>query len=140
MNTATSLSAVVVPVISRVPSAELRDTLLRAFSEEQAAVGSIEEFFRVLPSSAWSKELLYTFASSWKATHLKMLAIYGLSCRLQRAADGAGDLDRSRLYHLASARNAATSYQDLVATSGSCDSTVSRKPIGSTTGSTATWW
>jgi hypothetical protein len=113
MDTATSLGAVVVPVISRVPSAELRNTLLRALSEEQAAVDDIEEFFRVLPSSAWSKDLLYTIASSWKATHLKMLAIYGLSCRLQRTADGTEDLDRSRLYHLASARNAATSYQDL---------------------------
>jgi hypothetical protein len=91
---------------------ELRDTLRRAFSEERAAAGNIEEFFRVLPSAAWSKDVLYTFASSWKATHLKMLAIYGLSCRLQRAADGAEELDRSNLY-LAAARNASTSYEDL---------------------------
>jgi len=66
----------------------------------------------MLPSSAWSGELLCTFSGSWKATHLKMLAIYGLSCRLQRAAEGAEDLDRSSLY-LAAARNAATSYEDL---------------------------
>ncbi len=112
MDTPTSLSAVVDPVISLVPSAELRDTLRRAFSEEQAAAGDIEALFRVLPSSAWSRDLLCTFASSWKATHLKMLAIYGLSCRLQRAADGAGDLDQSNL-HLAAARNASTSYEDL---------------------------
>ncbi len=112
METVTSLSAVVAPVISLVPSGELRDTLRRAFSEEQAAVGSIEEFFQVLPSSAWSKDLLCTFAGSWKATHLKMLAIYGLSCRLQRTADSADELDRSNLY-LAAARNASTSYEDL---------------------------
>jgi len=112
MDTPTSLIAVVDPVISQVPSAELRDAIRRAFSEEQAAVRSIEEFFRVLPSFAWSKELLCTFANSWKATHLKMLAIYGLSCRLQRMADGAEDIDRSRLY-LAAARNASTSYEDL---------------------------
>jgi hypothetical protein len=55
---------------------------------------------------------LRTFASSWKATHLKMLAIYGLSCRLQRAADGAGAQDPSNL-RLAAARNASTSYEDL---------------------------
>lgn len=112
MDTPTSLRDVVEPVISQVPSVELRDTLHRAFSVEQAAVGDIDEFFRVLPSSAWSKELLYTFTSSWKATHLKMLAIYGLSCRLQRAADSTEGLDRSNLY-LAAARNASTSYEDL---------------------------
>ncbi len=112
MDTHASLRAVVDPVISLVPSTELQDTLRRAFAEEQAAVENIEEFFRVLPSSAWSKDLLCTFASSWKATHLKMLAIYGLSCRLQRTADSSGDLDRANLY-LAAARNASTSYEDL---------------------------
>ena len=112
MDTPTSLRAFVDPVISLVPSAELRATLRRAFSEEPAAVGNIEEFFHVLPSAAWSKDMLCTFASSWKATHLKMLAIYGLSCRLQRAADDAGEVERSNLY-LAAARNASTSYEDL---------------------------
>jgi len=111
-DTQTSISAVVDPVISLVPSVELRDALHRAFIDEQAAVRDIEEFFQLFPSSAWSRELLYTFANSWKTTHLKMLAIYGLSCRLQRTADGAGDLDRANLY-LAAARNASTSYEDL---------------------------
>ena len=108
----TSLSAAIAPVISLIPSADLRDALLGAFSEEQTAVGSIEEFFRVLPSSRWSGDFLRTFVSSWKATHLKMLAIYGLSCRLQRAAGDAEVLDRSNLY-LAAAQNASTSYEDL---------------------------
>lgn len=112
MDTPTSLTAVVAPVISLVPSAELRDTLRRAFAEERAAVANIEEFFREFPSSEWSKDLLHTFANSWKATHLKMLAIYGLSCRLQRMADGAEDPARSNL-HVAAARNASTSYEDL---------------------------
>jgi hypothetical protein len=112
MHTSTSITSIVDPVISLVPRAELCETLRRAFSAEQAAVGNIEEFFRMLPSEPWSEDLLRTFAGSWKATHLKMLAIYGLSCRLQRAADGAEDLDRSNLY-FAAARNAATSYEDL---------------------------
>jgi hypothetical protein len=107
-----SLTSVVDPVISLVPTAELRNTLRQAFSEEHAAVADIEKFFRLLPSAAWSEDLLCTFAGSWKATHLKMLAIYGLSCRLQRMADGAGDSDRSNLY-IAAARNASTSYEDL---------------------------
>jgi hypothetical protein len=108
----TSLSAVIDPVISRVPAAALRDTLRAAFSQEQAAVSTIEEFFRMFAAAPWSAELLDTFAASWKATHLKMLAIYGLSCRLQRMAENAGELDRANL-HLAAARNAATSYEDL---------------------------
>jgi hypothetical protein len=112
MNTPKSLSAVAEPVISLVPHADLRDTLHRTFSDEEDAVKTIEAFFRMLPTAAWSTNLLRTFAGSWKATHLKMLAIYGLSCRLQRMADGASDPERSHLY-LAAARNAETSYEDL---------------------------
>jgi hypothetical protein len=112
MESLMTLSAIVDPVIALVPSTELRDTLQRAFSQEHAAVENIEEFFRLLPSLEWSKDLLLTFAASWKATHLKMLAIYGLSCRLQRIADTAVGLDKSNLY-LAAARNASTSYEDL---------------------------
>ena len=107
-----ALIDIVDPVISLVPQAELRDALRAAFSEEHVAAAHIEEFFRVLPSAAWSKELRCTFAGSWKATHLKMLAIYGLSCRLQRAAAGVADPQRSNLY-VAAARNAETSYEDL---------------------------
>jgi hypothetical protein len=108
----TSLGAVIDPVISRVPAAGLRDALRSAFSQEQAAVSKIEEFFRMFAAAPWSAELLYTFAASWKATHLKMLAIYGLACRLQRLAENAGESDRANLY-LAAARNAATSHEDL---------------------------
>lgn len=112
MDSLMSLSAIVDPVIALVPATDLRNTLQRAFSQEHTAVANIEEFFHMLPSLPWSKDLLLTFAASWKATHLKMLAIYGLSCRMQRIADTAGDLDKSNLY-LAAARNASTSYEDL---------------------------
>jgi hypothetical protein len=112
MNRTVSLGDIVNPVISLVPRADLRDQLREAFSKEQAAVSAIEECFQLIPSSEWSKDLRRTFAGSWKATHLKMLAIYGLSCRLQRTADGAAEPDRSNLY-LAAARNASTSYEDL---------------------------
>lgn len=107
-----SFTAVVDPVISLLPSAALRDPLRRAFSEEEAAVAGVEEVFRLLPTSAWSRDLRCTFAGSWKATHLKMLAIYGLTCRLQRAAERAGATDGADL-HLAAARNASTSHEDL---------------------------
>lgn len=107
-----SLRAVVDPVISQVPSPELRDALRRALDAERAAEERIEELFRLFPSSAWSGELRCTFAGSWKATHLKMLAIYGLSCRLQRLAERMGTIERAEL-HTAAARNAATSHEDL---------------------------
>jgi len=112
MDNPISLGAVVDPVISRVPSPVLREALRRAFTGEQAALASIEEPFRILPSSAWSAELLCTFAGSWKATHLKMLAIYGLSCRLHRLAERPGAADREDLW-IAAARNASTSHEDL---------------------------
>jgi len=112
MDTPISLRTIIDPVISRVPSPVLRDTLRRAFAAEQAAEESIEELFRLLPASAWSGELLSTFAGSWKATHLKMLAIYGLSCRLQRLAEGPGAPERNDLW-IAAARNASTSHEDL---------------------------
>jgi hypothetical protein len=112
MKSTVSMGDIVDPVISLVPRAELRNALRGAFSEEGAAVTAIEEFFRVLPSAPWSMDLRCAFANSWKATHLKMLAIYGLSCRLQRAADSAAEPARSNLY-LAAARNASTSYEDL---------------------------
>jgi len=112
MNTPKSLRDIVAPVIAMVPHANLRGTLERAFAEEQDAVRDIEAFFEMLPAAEWPRELLRTFAGSWKATHLKMLAIYGLSCRLQRTAGRSADPDRSNLY-LAAARNAETSYEDL---------------------------
>ena len=112
MNPSNSLRDIVTPVIALVPHADLRGTLERAFAEEQDAVRDIEEFFAMLPAAEWSRELLRTFAGSWKATHLKMLAIYGLSCRLQRIAGKSADPERSDLY-LAAARNAETSYEDL---------------------------
>ena len=112
MNTTASLMDIVDPVIALVPEAGLRGALRTGFSEEQTAIQNIEEFFRVLPLAPWSSELRRTFAGSWKATHLKMLAIYGLSCRLQRTAATAEEPVRSSLY-VAAARNAETSYEDL---------------------------
>jgi len=112
MNARNSLRDIVAPVIALVPHAHLRGTLEDVFSEEQDAVRNIEEFFEMLPAAEWSRELRRTFAGSWKATHLKMLAIYGLSCRLQRSAEGSAAAERSVLY-LAAARNAETSYEDL---------------------------
>jgi hypothetical protein len=112
MSTSPGLFAIIDPIIDFAPRQELREALRRAFLEEQEAVRSIENFFELLPRAHWSPDLLRTFLASWKATHLKMLAIYGLSCRLHRMAVTAEPPQRDALY-TAAARNAETSYEDL---------------------------
>jgi len=76
----------------------------------------IESCFELLPAKRWSEDVLSTFLHSWKATHLKMLAIYGLSCRIQRLAlthDAINDGEAREQLWMAAARNAETSYEDL---------------------------
>jgi hypothetical protein len=98
--------------IKLVGDEDLRGALLAAFSESAGAVAQCERFFELLPERRWSTPMMARILSSWKATHLKMLAIYGLSCRLQRLAVDASGPARERLF-LASARNAETSHEDL---------------------------
>ncbi len=112
MSASSNLSAIVDPVISLVPQQELREALRHAFLEEWEAVRVIENCFELLPEARLSRDLICTLLGSWKATHLKMLAIYGLSCRLHRMAAGAEPPQRNALY-VAAARNAETSYEDL---------------------------
>lgn len=107
-----TLSQNVQPVISLVPEHQLRAALEESFNEARGAVAQIERCFHLLPAHRWSDDLLATFVRSWKATHLKMLAIYGLSCRLQRLAVAQEGEVRDKLL-TAGALNAETSYEDL---------------------------
>src|SRR6185436_6046046 len=100
------------PVISLVPEHQLKAALDESFSEAREAVEKIERCFHLLPARRWSDDLLATIVRSWKATHLKMLAIYGLSCRLQRLAVAQQGEVRDKLL-TAGALNAETSYEDL---------------------------
>jgi hypothetical protein len=100
------------PVISLVPELRLKAALEGSFGDAREAVGKIERCFHLLPAHRWSDDLLATFVRSWKATHLKMLAIYGLTCRLQRLAVAQEGDARDKLLH-AGALNAETSYEDL---------------------------
>jgi hypothetical protein len=112
MDSSRGLTTILDPVIDLVPQRDLTDALRRSLAAEPEAIRTIEGFFKTLPRGRWSRELLRTVLGSWKATHLKMLAIYGLSCRLQRLADKAEPFERDGL-HLAAACNAMTSYEDL---------------------------
>jgi hypothetical protein len=107
-----SLTATAARVADRVPDRRLREALGKGFSRAAASVEQIERCFELLPAKRWSDDLLSTFLHSWKATHLKMLAIYGLSCRIQRLALVETGEAREQLW-LAAARNAETSHEDL---------------------------
>ncbi|HUP62205.1 MAG TPA: hypothetical protein VNA69_17495 [Thermoanaerobaculia bacterium] len=109
---AQSLTATAVRVAGLVTNQRLRDALERSFSRAAASVEEVERCFELLPAKRWSEDFLSTFLHSWKATHLKMLAIYGLSCRIQRLALTNDGEAREQLW-IAAARNAETSYEDL---------------------------
>ena len=97
-----------------VSDQELSQALKQSLVSSQSSIDKVEKCFSILPEQRWSKEKLAQFLNSWKATHLKMLAIYGLSCRLQRLAMNASPESASYgQFMLASAHNAETSYEDL---------------------------
>ncbi|MEG4015773.1 MULTISPECIES: hypothetical protein [unclassified Microcoleus] len=106
------LSRTASSIIDMVSDKKLQQALIESFSESQESVRKIEDCFALLPTYHWSNQLLAIFFNSWKATHLKMLAIYGLSCRLQRLALTKATPEREKLF-FASAYNAETSYEDL---------------------------
>ena len=108
----TSLTQVIQPVIALVEQEGLRDALTEAIAENADAIASIEALFQDLSAQPRTEEQLTLFFNSWKATHLKMLAIYGLCCRLQRMAEVA-EGETALLLYKASSRNGETSYEDL---------------------------
>jgi hypothetical protein len=113
---AQSLTATAVRVASLVTDQRLREALEKSFSQAAASVEKVERCFELLPARRWSEDIFSTFLHSWKATHLKMLGIYGLSCRIQRLAlsrDAVKDGEAREQLWMAAARNAETSYEDL---------------------------
>ena len=107
-----SLAAIATRVADLVPDLRLREALGRSFVRAAASVEEIEHCFELLPAKRWPEEMLSVFLHSWKATHLKMLAIYGLSCRIQRLAVTETGEAREQLW-MSAARNAETSHEDL---------------------------
>ncbi|MEH2184462.1 hypothetical protein [Nostoc sp.] len=107
-----SIISTVSSIIDMVDDEKLKQALSQSFLEASEPLQHCESFFELLPTHCWSSKMLATFFYSWKATHLKMLAIYGLSCRLQRLALTRDSQEREQLF-LASAFNAETSHEDL---------------------------
>ena len=101
------------PILKRLGESDIGWAIAEAFAAEKESVASIESLFAWMADGHLTQDFYALFFHSWKVTHLKMLAIYGLSCRLQRLAvqHGAG-FERDCLM-LAAVHNAATSYEDL---------------------------
>ena len=106
-----SILKTVTSIVNTVSDEKLQQALSQSFSEASESLQYCENFFELLPTHRWSNKMLARVFNSWKATHLKMLAIYGLSCRLQRLALTKDAQEREQLL-LAAAFNAETSHED----------------------------
>ncbi|MCU7918281.1 MAG: hypothetical protein KZQ95_07965 [Candidatus Thiodiazotropha sp. (ex Epidulcina cf. delphinae)] len=107
-----SISSIVSPIIHSLPDNPLRDALTEGFHQSKSQLESIESGFKRFADKRWSPMMTCTFMKSWHSTHLKMLPIYGLTCRLHRLAKTADGTARDH-YFMAAARNAETSHEDL---------------------------
>jgi hypothetical protein len=108
-----TLTSFIEPALEHVKDQRLKEALLHALSNRETALQTIEQVFEKIGSEKWTETTFKLIFNAWKETHLKMLAIYGLSCRMQRVALETNDLDAQRLLLLAGAKNAETSYEDL---------------------------
>lgn len=107
-----TISATTSPVVNAVSDAGLRDALWSALRAAEAELAQVEACFQRFAEQDWPAEQRRLFMKSWHHTHLKMLPIYGLSCRLHKRALEAGGEAREH-YFMAAALNAETSYEDL---------------------------
>lgn len=109
----TSIHKLVQPSINQVMDKGLRDALTNAFTNKAHALEEVEQTFAMLGDSKPEIESMRTFLKSWHSTHLKMLPIYGLSCRMIKKGIELEDGDRRQAYYQAAAHNAETSFEDL---------------------------
>jgi hypothetical protein len=110
--TKVTLRSVIEPVIALVTDKNLQNALQEALNENETSIEAVEDFFDAVPQNNLDNSKLSFVFNSWKATHLKMLAIYGLSCRLQRMASQTEGETKLKLL-VAGSLNAETSYEDL---------------------------
>lgn len=101
------------PTLASVQDAGLRERLQQAFESSAKALQQVQQTFERFASRRWSPEQTCCFMKSWHSTHLKMLPIYGLSCRLQKRGLVTADEVVRNHYFMAAAHNAETSYEDL---------------------------
>ena len=108
-----SLISFIEPALEHVSDVALKNALLTALNNRENDLRVIEDVFEKIGTKRWSEEQFKTIFNAWKETHLKMLAIYGLSCRIQRLALETSDQEQQHTLLLSAAKNAETSYEDL---------------------------
>lgn len=108
-----SLTGFIEPALEHVTDSSLKQALLTALHNRETDLQVIEQVFEKIGTKRWSEDQFKTIFHAWKETHLKMLAIYGLSCRMQRMALDTDEPAQQQLLLLAAAKNAETSYEDL---------------------------
>lgn len=108
-----TLLSFIEPALEHVTDLQLKQALLNALHNKENDLAAIESTFEKIGSDRWTETTFKLIFNAWKETHLKMLAIYGLSCRMQRMALETADEARRHLLLMAAAKNAETSYEDL---------------------------
>jgi hypothetical protein len=108
-----TLNSFIEPALGHVRDIRLKQAILNALNNREEALQTIEDCFQKIGSEKWTETSFKLIFNGWKETHLKMLAIYGLSCRMQRMALETNDADKKLLLLMAAAKNAETSYEDL---------------------------
>ena len=81
-----TLTSFIEPALEHVKDQRLKQAILNALNNRESALQTIEQVFEKIGSSDWTETSFKLIFNAWKETHLKMLAIYGLSCRMQRIA------------------------------------------------------
>ncbi len=100
-------------VLNLLPDSELKQTIIQSVEKKSDKFLLIEEAFKKVCTQKHPNETMNLFFNGWKATHLKMLPIYGTSCRLNELGMACDDKDAKIAYLEASAFNAKTSHEDL---------------------------
>ncbi len=108
-----SIHAAVSPVIETVTNPHLQNALANSFERARPSLEKVEHAFENFTAYLPSIEASRTFMRSWHSTHLKMLPIYGLTCRLHKLAVAEDAVQTRDHYFMAATRNAATSHEDL---------------------------
>jgi len=108
-----TLVSFIEPALQHVNDHRLRQALLNALNNKETELETIEQVFVKIGSEHWTETTFKLIFNAWRETHFNLLAVYGLTCRVQRLCLATNDLDRQHLLLLASARNATTSYEAL---------------------------
>ena len=100
-------------VIDMLPPSIIKEAIATTMSSKKESFATIEAIFKKVCSKKYPNETLSLFLNGWKATHLKMLPIYGLTCRLNTLGVESANPAQKLAYLEASAFNASTSHEDL---------------------------